>query len=136
MAVELLRDAFVEVNSVDLSDHVRQVTLEYNAEAVDKTAMGDTTRTRTGGLKDWRISVEFYADEASSKVAQTIFTLVGSTTTVKVRPNKTSSVSATNPNYTGTALVESFVPVSGTVGEMNMSPVVFSAAGALSRATS
>lgn len=135
MATLVLKDAYVYVNSVDLSDHARQVTLEYSADAVDKTAMGDMTHIRTGGLKDWRVTVEFYADEASSKVAQTLFSLVGSTTSIKIRPDKTAGLSATNPDYSGTAYVESFQPVGGSVGEMNMSPVVFSAAGTLSRTT-
>jgi len=136
MAQIVLTDAFVSYNSVDLSDHVRSVTLTYSSELQDDTAMGDTTRSRTGGLLDWSADVDFYADEASAKVAQTFFPLVGSTATLIVRPDNSDGVGATNPNYTGTAAVESIPLVSGTVGELAMSPVRFVAAGALSRATS
>ena len=55
-------DAKVVVNAVDLSDHVESVTLEYKAELQDDTNMGDTTRTRLGGLKDWSVSINFRQD--------------------------------------------------------------------------
>lgn len=136
MATIVLTDAFVSWDGVDLSDHVRSVTLEYTAELQDDTAMGDTTRSRTGGLKDWNASIEFYQDEAASEVAQTFFADVGTTATLIVRPDNSDGVSATNPNYTGTGIVEGLPLVSGTVGEMHMTTVTIQAAGALSRATS
>lgn len=136
MATLVLTDAFVSFASVDLSDHVRQVTLNYSAEMLDDTAMGDTTRSRKGGLKDWNASVEFYADEASAKVQATLFPKVGTTGTLIVRPVNTGGVSATNPNYTGTGILESLPPVTGAVGDLQMAPASILAAGALSRATS
>ena len=48
MATRVLTDAFVSWAGVDLSDHVRSVTLTYSAELLDDTAMGDTAR-----LKRW-----------------------------------------------------------------------------------
>lgn len=132
MSVLVLTDAFVTVNTVDLSDHVKSVAIAYSAEEVDDTAMGDSTRSATGGLKNWGIDIEFFSDEASSNVAQTIFPLVGATTAMVVRPTS-SAKSATNPEYSGTALVTSFSPVAGGVGDMAMSEFSCIAAGDLSR---
>ena len=129
MATRILNDAFTSWDGVDLSDHVRQVTLTYSAELLDDTALGDTARSRAGGLKDWSADVEFYADEASGKVQQTIFPDVGVTGTLIVRPDNSEGVSATNPNYTGTGIVESIPLVAGGVGEMQMAPVRILAAG-------
>lgn len=136
MATQVLTDAFVEINSVDLSDHVKSVTLPYAAEMLDDTVMGDDTRSNKGGLKVWSITVEFLNDWAASEVDATLFGLVGTTFTVTVRPDKTAGVSATNPNYTGTAILESYPPLGNQVGELATTSVVLQSAGTLSRATS
>ena len=136
MATQVLTDAFVSWDGVDLSDHVRSVTFSYSSELQDDTAMGDTTRSRKGGLLDWSVDIEFYADEASAKVQATLFPDMGTVLTVIVRADNTAGVSATNPNYTGSGILESIPLVSGSVGEMAMAPIRIQAAGALSRATS
>ena len=135
MAEVVFTNAFVSLNAVDLSDHVRQVTLSYNAEPADITAMSDTTRQRIGGLKDWSISIEFNQDYAASEVDATLFALVGTTFAIEIRPDA-GAVAATNPKFTGTALLESYQPVGGSIGEVHVSPVQLSAASSLTRATS
>ena len=73
MAQEVLTDAFISVNAVDLSDHVDTVTINYSAELVDATVMGDDGMRRLGGLKDWSVVVTFNQDFAASKVDATLF---------------------------------------------------------------
>lgn len=136
MAAFVFTDAFVSINAVDLSDHVKQVTLNYSAELQDDTVMGDDTRSRIGGLKDWSITVEFAQDFAAGEVDVTVFSLVGATFTVILRPVKATAVGATNPNYTGTGIIETFSPLNNTVGELAMASITIQAAGTLSRATS
>lgn len=135
MANRVLNNAYVTLNAVDLSNLVRTVTLDYSAEMQDDTAMSDTARSRIGGLKDWSLTIEFFQDYAASKVDATLFSLVGSTFAVEVRSDS-GSASATNPKYTGTGILESYVPVGGTVGENQMAPVTIRGVGALTRATS
>ena len=138
MATHVLTDAVVNINSVDHSDHVFQVTVNYGAEAVDDTTMGTAgTRSFAAGLKVASIDVDFYADEAASKVNVLLFPDVGVSRTVLVRPTS-SAVSTTNPNYTLTAMSTTLTPLSGTVGAMNTVRVSYVAfgGGALSRATS
>lgn len=129
-------DAFVSINSVDLSDHVKQVTLDYSAEMLDATAMGDGTRINLGGLKDWTISIEFKQDFTADEVDATLFSLVGASFPVIVRPVKSSAVGATNPNYVATGILESYSPLGNQVGELAMAPVTIRPASALARATS
>jgi hypothetical protein len=138
MATLVFTDASVKVNTVDLSDHVKQVKLNYSAELQEATAMGNTSKARKGGLKDWSIEVEFYQDYAAAKVDATIFPLVGTQTAVELIPVKSVAVSATNPRYTGNGIVESYPPVAGGVGEMEMAPVTIQGSDgvALARATS
>jgi len=129
----VLTDAFVSINAVDLSAHVRAVTVNYSSELQDDTNMADTTRVRLGGLLDWSFEVEFAQDFAAALVDATLFPLVGVTTTVLARPTS-AAVSATNPNYTGTGILETYPPLGNSVGELATTSVTFQAAGVLSRA--
>jgi|DEB0MinimDraft_4_1074332.scaffolds.fasta_scaffold12878_2 hypothetical protein len=135
MATFVLTDASVTINSVDLSDHVRSVTMSYEAESVDDTNMADTTRINTGGLLNYSVEVEFSQDFAANEVDATLFSLVGSTTTVIIKPTS-SAVSSTNPSFSGTMLLTSYTPVTGTVGDLATATASFVPAGALTRATS
>ncbi len=132
MAKMVLTNAFVSVDGNDISDHVAQVTVNYSADMQDSTAMGGTTHTRLGGLKDWSVELELFQDFASSEVDSILFPLVGSTFTVLVRPDAGSQTS-TNPTFSGTGILESYKPVAGSVGDILKTPVVIQAAGALSR---
>lgn len=135
MATFVLSDASVVVNSVDLSDHVQQVAIDTGVESHDDTAMGDDTRSAAGGLLTWGIEVTFLQDFASDKVDATLNGLVGSTTVVVVKPTS-GAVSSTNPSWTGTALLTSYGPISGSVGDQAVAAASFASAGTLARATS
>ena len=131
----MLYDAYFVLNSVNLSANVKSIRLPYGVESLDDTAMGDTTRTHLGGLKTWSIEVDLLQDYASSSTDQTLNALVGSTYAFEIRPTS-GSVSATNPKWTGTALVKDYQPIGGTVGELHMTRLVLESASALTRATS
>lgn len=135
MATFAFTNASVVINSVDLSDHVRQVTLNVQADQLDDTAMGDTFRSRIGGLKDWSVTVEFNNDFAASNVDATLWPLLGTTTTITVKPVNTAT-SATNPAYSGSVLVSQVQPLGNSVGDLATTSVTWQGAGTLSRATS
>ena len=134
MATLVLTDAVLTINAVDLSDWCKSATLEYEAEAVDETAMGDTTRTNIGGLKSWTLSADLMQDYATSAPDQTLWALVGTVVTVKLKATSATNGS-TNPEYQGSALVQSYQPVGGTVGELHMTLLRNSATGSLLRRT-
>jgi hypothetical protein len=135
MATHVLTDAVLTINAVDLSDWCKSATIEFEAEAIDETAMGDTTRTNIGGLKSWSLSADLMQDYASSAVDQTLWSLVGTVVAVKLKATSAGN-GATNPEYNGNALIQSYQPVGGSVGELHMTRLVAVSAGALSRATS
>jgi hypothetical protein len=134
VAVHKLYNAYLTVGGVDLSDHVKSITINWGAEALDSTAMSHTTRQNVGGLLTWSIQVDFLQDYAASEVDVTLQALVGTTATVVVRADAGASA-ATNPTYTGTGLLTSYVPVGGTVGDMHMTQATFEAGGTLVRTT-
>lgn len=133
MAQIVLTNADITVNGVVLSDRANSVTLTYEIEAVETTAFG-TNRAFVGGLQNIAIDVEFMQDFAASEVEATIFPVVGTQTTVTVRPSA-ASTSTTNPLYTvsGTYLA-SHTPVAAAVGELAMTSLSF-AGGTLVKTT-
>ncbi len=134
MAVTHLSDAFVRINGVDLSDHVKGVDFTYEAEALDDTLMGDDTRSNLAGLKNWSCSVTFAQDYDAAKVDATLFDLVGAAAfAVRVRPDNSDGPGATNQNLNGQAILGSYPPITGAVGDFHEVTVNFLSAGTLTQ---
>lgn len=135
MAVLVLTNAYISVNSVVLSDHSNSVTVNYEVDQIETTAFGDLGHKFTGGLQNNSIELAFMQDFAASNVEATIYPLVGTTTTVVIKPNG-STTSATNPSYTITnAYLSAHTPVAGAVGELAMTTLTFTG-GTIAKATS
>lgn len=135
MARIVLTDASIVINSVDLSDHIGSVTISTSEDVIDTSAFSSTIaagRTRVSGLADNSVALEFHQDFATSSVEQTIYPLLGSTTTVVVKPTS-AAVSATNPSYTFTALVSEWQELSGSVGELATASVTWPISGAITK---
>jgi len=136
MARIVLTDASVTVNSVDLSQYIASVTISTTREVVDTTGFSTSgARTRVAGLQDNSLTFEFHQDFDAAAVEATIFPLIGSTTTVVVKPTS-EAVGATNPSYTSTALVSEWTPLAGSVGELSTASVSWPISGAVTKATS
>ena len=133
MAALVLTNAYVTINSVNLSDHIASITINTADDVIDTTAFGNTARTRVAGLTDNSITLEFHQDYATSNVEATIYPLVGSTTALVVKPNG-SSTSATNPSYSFTALVSEWQPLNGAVGELATASVTWPISGEITKA--
>ena len=134
MAVTHLSDAFVRINGVDLSDHVKGVDFTYEAEALDDTVMGDDTRSNLAGLLNWSCSVTFLQDYAASKVDATLFSLVGSTGfALRVRPDNSDGPGATNQNINGQCILTSDPPITGSAGDLHEVTANFASAGTLTQ---
>lgn len=135
MAVLVLTDASITVNSVALSDHANSVTLNYEIDSVETTAFGSTGHKFTGGLQNNSLDIDFMQDFAATNVEATIYPIVGTTTTVVIKPTS-SAVSATNPSYTLTGtFLAAHTPVAAAVGELAMTSLSFTG-GVLTKATS
>lgn len=135
MATFVYKSVKVTVNSVDLSSKVTGVTLTREYEQVDNTTMGSSgARSYGPGLENNTCEITFLSDYAASQVYATLSPLVGTTTTVKVKPTD-AATSATNPEFslTGAALL-SLNLVDGTVGD-NATMVATFVGGVYSAAT-
>ena len=133
MAVLALTNAHITVNSVVLSTNANSVTLNYEIDSVEVTAFGSTGHVFAGGLQNNSLEITFMQDFAAANVEATIYPLVGTTTTVIVKPNG-ATTGATNPAYTLTGtFLSAHTPVSGGVGELATTSLTFTG-GALTKA--
>lgn len=135
MAKFVLTNPSISVGGVQLEDHIASVTVTEAYAEVATTAFGDTAVTRIAGLGDHSVSLDFHEDFASSEVFATISPLVGSTTSVIVKPVNTTT-SATNPSFTMTVLVTEWPLLNGAVGDLASASVTWPVSGAITTATS
>ena len=135
MAIFMNETVTVTVNSVDLTDHITSVDFVENASEIETTAMGDANVTRIGGLKDGSVRISWHQDYASSEVYATLNPLLGTTTTVVVKPTS-AAVAATNPSKSVSALVSELPFISGDVGSLSVFDTNWNFSGAVTTATS
>jgi hypothetical protein len=135
MAVFLNNKVGVKVNSVDLSDHVQSITLNRNFEELTVTAMGDSGQKFVKGLEASSVSIDFMNDTATSNVLQTLQAAWGTNVTVVLLQDKATAVSATNPLYTMTCLVNGTTDINGAVGDLGMQSVTWNVSGTVTVAT-
>jgi hypothetical protein len=136
MAVFLNNKVGIKVNSVDLSDHVTSVTLNRTFDELEVTAMGDTAHKFVKGLEAASVTIDFLNDTAAANVLATLQAAYGTTVTVVLLQEKGTAVSATNPLYTFSVLVNSLTDVNGSVADIGMQSVTWNANSTVAVTTS
>lgn len=134
MAIFAFTDAYVLINSVNLSDHVKSIKLDVTVNQLDPTAMGATYTSALGGLKSGSMQIEFHNDHAVSSVDATLWPILGTVVAFEVRPTS-SAVSTTNPKFTGSVLIAGH-SMGGSIGEIEGLSVTYPTSGTVTRATS
>ena len=135
MAKLVLTNPSITIGGVDLSSSISSVTLDTKYDIVETTAFGSTAKTRVAGLADNSISIEFFQDFGSNAVETTIFPLLGTATTIVVKPVATTATT-TNPSYTVSALVSEWQPLKGQIGALATASVTWPVSGTIAKATS
>jgi len=135
MAVFLNNGVGVKVNSVDLSDHVNNITLNRNFDELEVTAMGDSGHKFIKGLEASSITLDFLNDTATASVLQTLQAAWGTNVTVVLLQNKGTAVSATNPLYTMTALINGTTDINGATGDLATQSVTWNVSGTIAVTT-
>jgi hypothetical protein len=124
MAIFLNNTASVTFNSVDLSAYVTAVTINQSFDELEVTAMGDTAHKFAKGLEASTITLDFLNDNAAATVIPTLRAAYGTTVTVVVKQS-TAAVSATNPSYTASVLVNNLQNINGAVGDISSQSITF-----------
>tara|TARA_R110002126_G_scaffold228118_2_gene372613 strand:+ start:62 stop:481 length:420 start_codon:yes stop_codon:yes gene_type:complete len=135
MAVFLNNTVGLKINAIDLSDHVTSVTLNYAADELEVTAMGDTAHKFVKGLESGTLTVSLLNDTATSNVLQTLNAAFGTTVAVKMVQAKVPAVSATNPLYTFDILVNNLTPIAGATGDIGVQDITFTLNSSVTVAT-
>ena len=124
MAIFLNNTAVVTFNSVDLSAYVTAVTINQAFDELEVTAMGDTAHKFTKGLEASTITLDFLNDNASATVIPTLRAAYGTTVPLVIK-QASGAVSATNPSYSTTVLVNNLQNVNGAVGDISSQSITF-----------
>jgi hypothetical protein len=124
MAV-FLNAASVKIGAVDITDHVTSATLTQSADELEITALGDSSRKYVAGLQTGTLDLEFLNDFAAANVCATLQTAIYTTVTAKLVPGPGTTISATNPLYTVSILINNLTPIAGAAGEMSSSSLSF-----------
>ena len=125
MAIFLQNNVGVKINSVDLSDHITSVTLTQTFDELEVTALGDSAHKMVKGLEASTLTLNFLNDFAAASVQATLQAAYGTTVTAILLPVKGTAVSAINPLYTVSILVNNLTPLNGAVGDISNSSQSF-----------
>lgn len=138
----VIEDAWITLNSVDISNRVKKITLMTNKRAArEVTAMGDTWEDRLHvNIRGWKMSMDLYNDFSTGSVYAALKSILDSTASsgvpVIVRPT-TNARTTGNPEWQGSVLLDGdFGQLDASVGEENMTSPGFLGVGALSFLTS
>jgi hypothetical protein len=138
MAVFLNNKVGLKIGAVDLSDRVTAITINRSFDELETTSMGSGGHTFVKGLEAGSITIDFLNDTASGEVLQTLQNVWGTNAEIKVIQDTTSpvTVSAANPLYTMTCLINNTTDINGAVGDLGMQSLTFNVSGTIAVATS
>lgn len=134
MARLVLNNPSITINAVALADHIASVTIDTSVNEVETTSFGSSGVTRVGGLQDNSITLSFHQDYAASSVEQTIYPLIGTTTSIIIKPVN-GTTTTTNPSYTAEVLVTGWNSVNGSVGDLATADVTWPVNGLITKST-
>jgi hypothetical protein len=125
MAIFLNNKVGFKIATVNLSDHVTAFTLNRVVDAIEVSAMGDTSHKFVAGLSADTITVSFLNDTATGSVLQTLQSAFGSTVAFQAIQDSSAAVSATNVLYSGTIFVDNLTDINGAVADEAMIDITF-----------
>ena len=114
MATFLNNKVGFKVATVDLSSYVQSFVLNRVLDSIEISSMGDTAHKYTTGLAADTITVTFLNNDLASgagSVRATLQAAFGTTVAFTAIQDSASAVSATNPLYTGTILVNDLTDI-------------------------
>lgn len=134
MAKMILLAAFVSLNGTDLSEYTRKAELTVEVEDKDVTTYASLGwKEVLGGLKSGELGLEFLQDVAATEVDSVMWPLLGTVVPFVVRLDS-SAVGTSNPQWSGSVLINGWNPIEGSVGDEASVSVGYPTSGAVTRA--
>lgn len=121
----LSNPGLVEVGGISLTDQCTAATMTVTYDQLEETAFGSSARTYVKGLETNECTLTLYNSYDSAETYNTLLALVGTQTTVKIKP-KPGAESATNPILVLSNTFLQALPVANmTLGELSSIDVTF-----------
>ena len=137
VGVKLATAAAPTVPSIDISAYVTNAVINQIVDELEITSMGDSSHRYVAGLQSGTFSIDIINEWAASQVMQTLNAAFGTTLSVSVITVKGTAVSATNPTYQFSILVNNLTPIgTGGVSEIATSSLSFTVNSAITVSTS
>ena len=137
MAKFVVTATTVTMGGEDISTACARAELVINAAEVETTDFGSGGFTEViGGLKSGTISLDFHQDFGADAVSTLFLDTVGTVVVFTLIAGNGTAAGTDTPLYTVSALITSFTPVSGAVGDLGTFSVSFPTTGAITYATS
>jgi hypothetical protein len=124
MAIFLSNGVVVTLNNVDLSDHVTSATINRVFDELEITSMGDSSHRFVKGLEASTITLDFLNDTAAGEVLVTLQAAWGTTVSLTLKQTS-AAISASNPEYQTTVLVNNTTDINGAVGDISTQSITF-----------
>ena len=132
VGVKLATNAAPTTPSVDISAYVTNAVINQIVDELEVTSMGSTSHQFVAGLQSGTFSVDLINDWAAASVNETLSAAFGKTLAVSVITVKGTAVSATNPTYQFSILVNNLTPIGqGGVSEIATSSLSFTVNSAI-----
>ena len=126
VGVKLATNAAPTTPSIDISSYVTNAVINQIVDELEVTTQGDLSHRFVAGLQSGTFSIDFLNDWAASQVNETLSAAFGKTLAVSVITVKGTAVSATNPTYQFSILVNNLTPIgTGGVSEVASSSLSF-----------
>ncbi len=121
----LSNPGLVEVGGISLTDQCTSATMTVTYGQLEETSFGSLARTYVKGLEENECTLSLYMSYASAETYATLLALVGTQTTVKIKPG-TGAESATNPIMVLSNTFLQSLPVANmALGELSTIDVTF-----------
>jgi hypothetical protein len=134
MAISLNK-AGIKIATVDLTEYVTSLTINRGFDELEVTALGDLGHKFVKGLEASTLTISLINDTATAKVLPTLQAAFGTTVTVLIIQEKGAVVSATNPLYTMSCLINNLQDVNGSSSDLATMDLTFTVNGTIAVAT-
>lgn len=130
----VLTASYLAIGGTDLSQWTFKAEIATEVEEKDVTTFVSLGwKEVRGGLKSGNVAVSWRNDVTAAALDSILWTFgLGSIQTFEVRAVNTAA-STSNPKYTGSLLLKSLSPISGTVGDVNEQSVTYPTSGVITR---
>lgn len=136
MGKKVLLDAQLDIAGTDVTQWCAKMELNDEFEDKDSTTFASGgAKEVLGGLESGEVGITFKQDYTAAALDAIMWPLRRTVVTWKARADL-DPVSASNPQYSGSILINKWVPIAGSVGDVAEVDVSFPLSGPMTRVTS